>query len=80
MLSDITSKVIINRLHEDRYNDIILRGKYYIVYCNNYFINFLINTDIKYEPGTYNYIKPIGVNFINRIVNIFKNIYYGNSI
>ena len=33
MLNEIKNKNIINNLYNDRYDDILDRGKYHIVYC-----------------------------------------------
>tara|TARA_Y100000389_G_C17358888_1_gene462601 strand:- start:521 stop:754 length:234 start_codon:yes stop_codon:yes gene_type:complete len=75
MINDILNKKIINNLYNERYNDIALRGKYNIVYCKKYYINFLKNVEIKYDLETYSYIKPIGVKFINKLINVFKNMF-----
>ena len=74
MINNILNKKIINNLYTERYNDITLRGKYYIVYCKKYYINFLKNTEIEFQSDDYKYIKPIGVDFINKLINIFKSL------
>lgn len=66
-MHNILNKELINKLYDDKYNDILLRGKYFVIYCNKYYINFLKNYEI--QINDYNeYITPIGVDFINNML------------
>ncbi len=75
MLNEIKNKNIINNLYNDRYNDILDRGRYHIVYCKKKIINFLKNVDIDFDRIKYTYIKPYSIPYINNIINQLKSIY-----
>lgn len=66
-MHNILNKKIINKLYNDKYNDILLRGKYFVIYCNKYYINFLKNYEIQINDNN-EYIPPTGVDFINNIL------------
>jgi hypothetical protein len=74
MLHLINNKIVVNRLHNDRYNDITNRGKYLIVYCDKYYINFLSNVKVHHDRK-YNYIPPPEFLMINYLINYLINLF-----
>lgn len=73
-LCNITNKMVINKLYDDRYQDIESRGAYCIV-VDSYIPNYLAHTKIRFTYK-YEYIKPTSIDLLNKLVNLFKNIIY----